>query len=377
MEKVLSNARIVLEDDILHGSVQMRDGLISDISEGVSLSGEDLEGDYLLPGLVELHTDHLETHFSPRAGLKWNAIAAIQAHDTQVAGSGITTVLDCLRMGSGEEGGFARGEMRELANSIETAGREGRLRAEHLLHLRCEVSTSDVVEQFSDFEGDPAVRLVSLMDHAPGQRQFQTMDQYIFYYKIKRGLNDEAFDAFVKRRLEASERYAAPHRDALASHCAEAGIALASHDDATLDHVDESIGHGVRLAEFPTSIAAAEASHKAGLAVLMGAPNVVRGQSHSGNIAASDLARLGVLDVLSSDYVPFSLLHAPFILSDEIETVSLPQAIAMVSATPARTIGLDDRGRIATGLRADLVRVHRESGVPVCRAVWRQGKRVA
>lgn len=377
MEKVFSNARIVLEDDILHGSVQVRDGLVTDISQGSSRTGEDLEGDYLLPGLVELHTDHLETHFSPRAGLKWNAIAAIQAHDTQVAGSGITTVLDCLRMGSGEEGGFPRGEMRELANSIETAGREGRLRAEHLLHLRCEVSTSDVVEQFSDFEGDPAVRLVSLMDHAPGQRQFQTMDQYIFYYKIKRGLSDEAFDAFVKRRLEASEQYAAPHRDALAAHCAEAGIALASHDDATLDHVDESIGHGVRLAEFPTSIAAAQASHKAGLAVLMGAPNVVRGQSHSGNIAASDLARLGVLDVLSSDYVPFSLLHAPFLLADEIDTVSLPQAIAMVSATPARTIGLDDRGRIATGLRADLVRVHREGGVPVCRSVWRQGKRVA
>ncbi|MEB2845006.1 alpha-D-ribose 1-methylphosphonate 5-triphosphate diphosphatase [Rhizobiales bacterium RZME27] len=377
MEKVLSNARIVLEDDILHGSVQIRNGLITDVSEGVSTAGEDLEGDYLLPGLVELHTDHLETHFSPRAGLKWNAIAAIQAHDTQVAGSGITTVLDCLRMGSGEEGGFARGEMRELANSIERAGREGRLRAEHLLHLRCEVSTPDVVEQFSDFESDPAVRMVSLMDHAPGQRQFQTMDQYIFYYKIKRGLSDEAFEAFVQRRLEASERFAAPHRDALAAHCAEAGIALASHDDATLDHVEESIGHGVQLAEFPTSIAAAEASHKAGLAVLMGAPNVVRGQSHSGNIAASDLARLGVLDVLSSDYVPFSLLHAPFILSDEIETVSLAKAIAMVSATPARTIGLDDRGRIATGLRADLVRVHRESGVPVCRAVWRQGKRVA
>ncbi len=377
MEKVLSNARIVLEDTILHGSVQIRDGLIADISEGLSRTGEDLDGDFLLPGLVELHTDHLETHFSPRAGLKWNAIAAIQAHDTQVAGSGITTVLDCLRMGSGEEGGFARGEMRELASSIETAGREGRLRAEHLLHLRCEVSTADVVEQFSDFEGDPAVRLVSLMDHAPGQRQFQTMDQYIFYYKIKRGLSDEAFDAFVKRRLEASELYAAPHRDALARHCAEAGITLASHDDATLDHVAESVSHGVRLAEFPTSIAAAEASHKAGLAVLMGAPNVVRGQSHSGNIAASDLARLGVLDVLSSDYVPFSLLHAPFILSDEIDTVSLPQAIAMVSTTPARTVGLDDRGRISTGLRADLVRVHRDSGVPVCRAVWRQGQRVA
>ncbi|MGE7370227.1 alpha-D-ribose 1-methylphosphonate 5-triphosphate diphosphatase [Neorhizobium sp. NPDC001467] len=377
MENVLTNARLVLENEVLQGSVQIRDGAIADIAEGPSRSGEDMAGDYLLPGLVELHTDHLETHFSPRAGLKWNAIAAIQAHDTQVAGSGITTVLDCLRMGSGEEGGFARGEMRELADAIETAGRAGRLRAEHLLHLRCEVSTADVVDQFSDFEHDPAVRLVSLMDHAPGQRQFQTMDQYIFYYKTKRGLSDDAFKAFVARRLESSERYAAPHRTMLAAQCAARGITLASHDDATPEHVEESVGHGVRLAEFPTSIAAAEASHKAGLSVLMGAPNVVRGRSHSGNIAASDLARLGVLDVLSSDYVPFSLLHAPFILAEEIDGMSLPAAIAMVSATPARAIGLHDRGRIACGLRADLVRVQHDSGVPVCRSVWRQGDRVA
>lgn len=376
-EHVLSNARIVLSDDVVQGSVLIRDGVVADISEGSSRTGDDFEGDYLIPGLVELHTDHLEQHYSPRPGVTWDKIAAIQAHDAQVASSGITTVFDCLRLGSDEDGGFARGEMRDMADAIEKAKGEDRLRSDHLLHLRCEVASADVLEHFEDFENDPHVRLISLMDHSPGQRQFQTMDQYVMFYQKKRGLSDEAFKAFVDRRVSASEKFSGKHRDYLSARCAERGITVASHDDATEAHVEEAIGHGVRLAEFPTSVEAAQASHTAGMSVLMGAPNIVRGKSHSGNIAARDLAELGVLDVLSSDYVPFSLLYAPFLLADQVEGITLPKALAMVTATPAKTVGLTDRGSIAEGLRADLVRVRRESGVPVVRSVWRQGKRVA
>ncbi|MGF9694415.1 alpha-D-ribose 1-methylphosphonate 5-triphosphate diphosphatase [Rhizobium sp. 0TCS1.26] len=374
---ILGNARIVLDDRILTGSVRVRDGRILDIDEGQSATGDDLDGDHLIPGLVELHTDHLETHYSPRPGVRWNTMSAIQAHDAQIASSGITTVFDCLRMGSDESSGFERGEMRRMADAIQTAQKEDRLRAEHLLHLRCEVSAADVLQHVEDFGDDPAVRLVSLMDHAPGQRQFQTLDQYTLYYKIKRGLSDEAFAHFMKRRQDDSARYATPHRRQLAAFSQARGITVASHDDATLEHVEEAIGYGVRLAEFPTGLDAADASHAAGMSVLMGAPNVVRGKSHSGNIAARDLAERGVLDVLSSDYVPLSLLHAPFVLSEEIEGMTLPRALAMVTSTPARTVGFEDRGRIAAGLRADLVRVRHTQGVPVVRAVWRQGQRVA
>jgi alpha-D-ribose 1-methylphosphonate 5-triphosphate diphosphatase len=376
-EQIFSNARIVLEDRIVDGSVVVRDGLIAAIDEGSSRTGEDFGGDYLIPGLVELHTDHLESHYSPRPGVRWHMTSAIQAHDAQIVTSGITTVFDCLRMGSDEDGGFDKGEMRDMADAIQAAERDDRLRAEHLIHLRCEVASDNVLVHFADFEKDPHVRLVSLMDHSPGQRQFQTMEQYTLYYKTKRGLTDDQFARFVESRLSLSERYSAMHRDALAKACAERGITVASHDDATLAHVEEAKGHGVKLAEFPTSIEAAEASHQSGMSVLMGAPNVVRGKSHSGNIAARDLAKRGVLDVLSSDYVPLSLLHASFVLADEIDGISLPQAIAMVTSTPARTVSLSDRGRIEAGLRADLVRVRRDEGVPVIRAVWRQGRRVA
>lgn len=376
-ELILRNARIVLEDEIVTGSLVARDGIIVDIHTGPTTTGEDFEGDFLIPGLVELHTDHLESHYSPRPGVRWQMVSAIQAHDAQVASSGITTVFDCLRMGSDEDGGFAPGEMREMADALKRAQEEGRLRADHLIHLRCEVSAADVLDHFDAFTDVNEVRLASLMDHAPGQRQFQTMDQYTLYYKTKRGLSDEAFAQFVARRQEASALYADKHRRAIVDHCHQRGVTVASHDDATLDHVEEAKGFGVRLAEFPTSLEAAKASHEAGMSVLMGAPNIVRGKSHSGNIAARDLAGHGVLDVLSSDYVPLSLIHAPFVLADEENGIDLPQAIRMVTATPAKTVSLDDRGRIASGLRADLVRIRRDHGAPVVRAVWRQGRRVA
>ncbi|MGB3390100.1 MAG: alpha-D-ribose 1-methylphosphonate 5-triphosphate diphosphatase, partial [Pseudaminobacter sp.] len=307
-ETILTNARIVLEDEIVTGAVVMRDGFVAAVDTGNVGRGEDMDGDYLIPGLVELHTDHLESHYSPRPGVVWDSIAALQAHDAQVAASGITTVFDCLRLGSDEDGGFKRGEMRAIADAIEAANAEGRLRAAHLIHLRCEVSSADVLDHFEDFRTDPQVKLASLMDHAPGQRQFQSLEAYTLYYKKKRGLSDAEFERFIARRIEESNRYAAPHRRMIVDACTARGIAVASHDDATIEHVAEAKAFGVRLAEFPTSMEAARASHEAGMAVLMGAPNVVRGKSHSGNISAKSLANAGVLDVLSSDYVPFSLV---------------------------------------------------------------------
>lgn len=376
-ETVFTNARIVLPENVITGTLVVRDGTIAAFDTGISATGEDMGGDYILPGLIELHTDHLENHYSPRPGVRWHTTASVQAHDAQIATSGITTVFDCLRMGSDEDGGFATGEMRILADAILEAQDAGRLRSEHFLHLRCEVSAPDVIEDFTMFEGDARVKLASLMDHAPGQRQFQTMEQYTLYYKTKRGLNDEQFARFCANRIEQSERNSARHRAAISDYCNAHGVALASHDDATLDHVGEAIAQGVRVAEFPTTVEAARASHEAGMKVLMGAPNIVRGGSHSGNIAASDLAELGLLDVISSDYVPFSMLHAVFALTDGDKGIGLSEAAAKVTANPADAVGFADRGRIAEGLRADLIRVRRTDGVPQVRSVWRDGERVA
>jgi alpha-D-ribose 1-methylphosphonate 5-triphosphate diphosphatase len=152
---------------------------------------------------------------------------------------------------------------------------------------------------------------------------------------------------------------------------------LASHDDATAGHVAEAVEQGIRVAEFPTTREAAEASRAAGLGVLMGAPNVVRGGSHSGNVSARSLAEEGLLDILSSDYIPFSLIQSAFFLSEVVDGISLPQTVAMVTKNPAEAVGLSDRGLIEAGRRADLVRVRVDEHIPVVRTVWREGRRVA
>jgi alpha-D-ribose 1-methylphosphonate 5-triphosphate diphosphatase len=315
----------------------------------------------------------MENHYAPRPGVRWNPIAAVQAHDAQVASSGITTVFDALRIGLNDDSGMAAEDFIKLGDAIEQSMDAGRLRAEHFIHLRCEVAAPDCLDHFRPFEGNGRVRMASLMDHSPGQRQFASMEAYSAYYQKKKGMSDEVFRAFSERRSRESAEFAAPHRRAIADRCNEAGIVLASHDDATIEHVDDARAHGIRIAEFPTTVAAAKASRDGGMAILMGAPNVVRGGSHSGNVSARELAAEGLLDILSSDYVPFSLMQAVFAFEDSIE---LPAAVAMVTRHPADAAGFTDRGLIEAGRRADLVRVNADDGVPVVRTVWREGKRV-
>ena len=376
-ELSIRNARIVLADEVVEGSVLVRDGVIAAIDRGPSEVGEDFEGEYLIPGLVELHTDHFENHYRPRPGVTWHAIAALQAHDAQVAGAGITTVFDAVRLGSDPETGDITDDVAAQVDAIAQADTEDRLRAEHLVHLRCELPTRDVVEQFEANCEKPVVKLASLMDHTPGTRQFTTLEHYVAYYQKKMRFSDEEMAQFIAGRQREQALYAQQSHDAILAKGREIGLAFASHDDATPAHVAEAVRDGVVIAEFPTTMEAARAAHSAGLAVLMGGPNVVRGMSHNGNISAAELAREGVLDVLSSDYVPFSLMIAAFQLPERVDGISLPQSVSMVTRNPAKAAHLYDRGEIAVGKRADLVRVRKAESAPVVRGVWRQGKRVS
>ena len=377
-ERIISNARIVLSGEVLKGSLRIRDGLIADLQHGNSgvSSSEDWDGDWLLPGLVELHTDNLEKHFSPRPGVHWPGLPAVLAHDAQVAAAGITTVFDALAIGEVKPGGDRAGQLQAQADAIEEAAERGLLRADHRLHLRCELSTEGITEIFERLASGERVQLVSLMDHTPGQRQFAELSKYRQYYQGKYGLNDAEMDEFTERQIANQQRFSAGNRKYIVASCRKRSLSIASHDDATPEHVMQAVSEGASLSEFPTSLEAARAAHTHGLGILMGAPNVVRGGSHSGNISALELARHDLLDCLSSDYVPASLIHAAFLLSHRAGW-TIPRAVASVSATPAGMAGLKDRGQISPGLRADIVRVHESAGVPVVREVIREGHRIA
>ena len=377
-ESIFTNARIVTADSEFDGTLIVRDGRIVEVAPGRSAAAGalDLDGDYLVPGLVELHTDNMEKHFAPRPGVKWPSLPAVMAHDTQIAAGGITTVFDSLALGD------VRGDTDRVLNrermieAVRTVSDRRMARAEHRLHLRCEIVADDAVEALERWIDLPQVGLVSINDHTPGQRQFLDPEKLRLYHTKKYGMTNAEFEVFSVRAIELHHKNAARHRSEIVARAQARALPLASHDDATRAHVEEAVENGMTIAEFPTTREAAQASCEAGLAVLVGAPNLVLGGSHSGNIAAIDLLRDGQADILSSDYVPASLMESIFKLSAAGLGISLPQAVRLASRNPARAVGLCDRGEIAPERRADFVRVRLLDGAPVVRAVWREGERV-
>ena len=378
---VLTNAEVVAADRVFPGWIAVESGRIVEIGEGGGPKGAiDCQGDYLLPGLVELHTDHLEAHFMPRPRVFWHAGSAVMAYDAQIAAAGITTVFDSFRLGVDEHEDWRSGageQVATLVEAIERARAADLLRADHQTHLRCEVPSPNVVEALEDFLARHPARLVSLMDHTPGQRQFRDLEKYFIYYQGKTGQSEHELADVVRERQRVGRTRAQAHRPQVVALAHAHGLTLASHDDTTLDDVALASREGVRIAEFPTTHEAAAASRDAGMATVMGAPNVVRGGSHSGNASARDLAEAGLLDILSSDYVPAALLMAAFHLADAPSIGGLAGAVRLVTKNPAEAAGLVDRGEIGVGRRADLVRVRAHHGEPVARAVWREGVRVA
>jgi alpha-D-ribose 1-methylphosphonate 5-triphosphate diphosphatase len=379
-ETILGNARIVLADRVVEqGWVALADGRIAEYGEGKAPAGsEDAGGDLIMPGLIELHTDHLEAHYVPRPKVFWDPTAAVVSYDGQLATSGITTVLDSLRVWREDGAEEVDGRAGILAAAISVAREENLLRADHFLHLRCEIPMPSVVEEAKELIGRPDVRLMSLMDHTPGQRQFRDEVKLRDYYRGKGGgMTDAELDVLFDRRFAYQKKYAATNMREIVALAHRHNIPLASHDDTTEENVTDAVRDRVAVAEFPTTIEAARGLHQAGIGILMGAPNVVRGGSHSGNIAAVTLAREGLLDILSSDYIPSSLLMAALQLPREVPAIDLASAVRTVTKTPAEAVGLADRGEIAVGKRADLIRVHIARDIPVVRSVWREGQRVA
>jgi len=375
-ETILTNATLVLREETLLGTIVLRGRVIADIQAGRSsaLSAIDLGGDTVVPGVVDVHTDNLERQVQPRSLARWPSRSAMVAHDAQCAAAGVTTVLDALCLG---DLGFDKERIKTFQDGVvdlDALTQAGLLKADHFLHLRCEVPATDMLALLDPVADHPLVRMISLMDHSPGVGQYADMD---FYRKLRRqgGMDEATLERRIQEMQAQRARWRDPNRRALLDRVRGTTIALASHDDRTEAEIAENAADGIRISEFPVTMDAAVAAKRAGMQVIAGAPNIVRGGSHSGNVAAADLVRAGAVDAFASDYVPPSLVEAAFQCTRE-EAISLPEAIAMISDHPAQMSGLPDRGRLETGLRADVVRVHLHGTLPVVRQVWRAGERV-
>jgi alpha-D-ribose 1-methylphosphonate 5-triphosphate diphosphatase len=375
-ETILTNAILVLPDETVPGTIVLHGSVIADIQAGRSQATRaiDVGGDTIIPGVVDVHTDNLERQVQPRSLARWPSRSAMVAHDAQCAAAGVTTVLDALCLG---DLGFDKERIKTFQDGVidlDALTEAGLLKADHFLHLRCEIPATDMLELFDPVADHPLVRMISLMDHSPGVGQYANMD---FYRKLRRqgGLDEATVERRIKEMQEQRARLRDPNRKALLDRVRGTTIALASHDDRTEEEITENAADGIRISEFPVTMEAALAAKRAGMQVIAGAPNIVRGGSHSGNVNAVDLLRAGAVDAFASDYVPPSLVEAAFQCARE-EGITLSVAVAMVSDHPARMSGLTDRGRLQTGMRGDLVRVRLHGTLPIVRQVWRAGERV-
>jgi alpha-D-ribose 1-methylphosphonate 5-triphosphate diphosphatase len=372
----LTNAQLVLPGGVVRGTLAIRGALIGDVQPGASAmpGALDLDGDYLIPGAVDLHTDNLERQVQPRTNARWPSRSALLAHDAQCAAAGVTTAFDALCLGDLNEHSDRVRTFHDGVADLDALAGTGLLKADHLLHLRCELPAPEMTGLLDRAVDHPCVRLISLMDHTPGAGQFADLDRYRAMRRAD-GYDDAAVERMIAELVAQRLRVSAPNRAALLARVRGLPIALASHDDRTEADVAQNAADGVTIAEFPVSMEAARAARARSMPVIAGAPNLVRGGSHSGNVAAADLLRAGAVDAFASDYVPASLVEAAF--AAVREGIALPDAVALITRNPARMAGLADRGALAPGLRADLVRVRVHEGLPVVRQVWRAGERVA
>ena len=374
--RIIRNARVVTATESFIGCVVIEGDTIRSVERnGTAVTGaEDWDGDWLLPGLVELHTDNLEKHLVPRPGVIWNATSATVTHDAQCAATGITTVLDSIVIGDMDQGGSRSQTYDASIQALHGCRNDRLLRVEHLLHLRCEISAPDIVETFERYADDPLVELVSVMDHTPGQRQWRDLVKYRRYSERNGSFSDDQYRRLVEERAAHQARYASGNRAAVVGGSHARSLPLASHDDTEVGHVEQARDERMALSEFPTTLAAARAARAAGMGIVMGAPNLVQGGSHSGNVSARELAEHDLLDIMSSDYVPSSLIQSAFLLRDQLGW-SLPRAVNTISRNPAQAIGMKDRGEIASGQRADFIRVKESGGMPVVRGAWCRAQR--
>ncbi len=375
-----ANANLVLPDGVAaRGTLVLAGAAIEAVEPEAAPDGAiDCGGDFLMPGIVDVHTDHFEKHVYPRSHVRWQALPAALAHDAQMIGGGITTVFDSLCVGIAGTESHRREILTPMIEALEAGAAGDMFKAEHFVHLRCETADEATIALLGEHIGRKMVRLASVMDHTPGVKQSRDLEGYIGRRIAATGWERPVVEAELAEILERLSGVVERVRHEVVGLLKKTGLTLMSHDDVTAAHIAEAKADGVSVAEFPTTLEAARAARAAGLAIVAGAPNYVRGGSQSDNIAASALLAEDLVDILASDYVPRAILDSVFLIAGNPALPhGLADAVRLATLNPARATGLADRGALAPGQRADILRVGLVDGQPFVRAAWRAGARVA
>lgn len=370
-ETILTNARIVRPDGEMNGTLVIDSGRIAEILPHRIPGGIDLQGAYLIPGVIDIHTDYLEREMAPRPTAKIPIELALHVMDLRALSCGLTTICSAARISEEREGrpGSWRGDGVALAIKFEELIPQ--MRANHRIHVRWSTNF-EPVEQILDqvLELKTIANLV-FNDDTPGQRQFRDIEALLQQRVNRQNISMEEARKQMEERMEKASKV--NNRKQVQARL-DGQIPIGSHDDTTVEHVLEAFDCGATLSEMPCSIEAARKAKEMGMMVCMGAPNYYRGGSHCGNLSCIDAIAENLVDIMCSDY------HFPSLLACAIRMkengMSMPEAINMLTLNPARHLGLDQEiGSIERGKRADLTAFHPRSGFGDVIGVWVGGDR--
>lgn len=375
----LSNFRIVLADRVIeNGALKIEDGVIAEISETpVANADVDGRGLLLMPGMIDMHGDMIEREIEPRPGVRMPMEMGLRDLDMKLATSGITTAYASLSFAPGSTYGHMRSYdfTSEMIRAVVAA--RPNLLIDHRVHARFEVTFPAALSVVKELVGEGSVDLVSLCDHTPGQGQYRNLELQAANISKNKGISLEAAAEQLQQRIRERQETAGDMTAtlrAITQYCALHGVPVASHDDDTVEKVELMDSLGANISEFPVTLEAAKEANRRGMLNAMGAPNALRGQSYSGNLSAREAHEAGVLDLLAADYHPSAMLPAVLVLG-KTDPNGLPGAARLTSLNPARALGLEDRGEIRAGLRADLF-VASDTGVGRVHATLSRGRPV-
>lgn len=376
---VLGGVTAVLADRVVEDArVVVRGGRVAEVGPAPRGSRPDADGRgaLCLPGLVDVHTDVLAHERRPRPGAALDLDLAVRTATDRLAGAGVLTAFHGVPFGDRTPVGLPAGSPgpATLLDALrDPAARASGARVLHRVDVRCPAGVADLAAALAAAAPDDAAPLVSHEDHTPGIGQYADPAAMERWMVEREGMSDAAARDHVGAWREERESRSDVAAATLAwlGDLARAGrVRLAGHDPQTTADVEALVARGGTVAEFPTTLEAARAARAHGLLVVAGAPNVVRGASHTANVSARELVAHGLVDALASDYVPATMVAAVEILVRE-GLADLPGAVRLVTAGPAAAAGLADRGALAPGARADLVLVRRQGRWPGVTAVLR------
>ncbi|MFS0593602.1 phosphonate metabolism protein PhnM [Cytobacillus horneckiae] len=372
---IIHNGKLVLEEGIAEGYAVVVEGefidsiiLENEIGRFPNAERIDANGGFISPGFIDIHSDYIETIVSPRPTSMMDVHISLREAEKILIGNGITTMFHSLSFY--REDIFTHKPMRypknvqRLVDAIHETHHQPHL-IRHRLHARFEIDNVGEVGRLLNNIEQGKVHFLSFMDHTPGQGQYRNLEIYRETLRGYRELSEQQLDDIINNRINSPILNMEKMKE-IAEVALKKGIAVASHDDDHERKIDLVKSIGTSISEFPITLKVAKKAKKSGLQTIVGAPNVLLGGSHSGNLSAAEAISNNCADILCSDYYPPAMLHAVFQLHEKYGH-DLHQMFMMVTLNPAKAVKLDDEiGSIKPGKKADLIMIERmDDGYPM------------